>query len=54
MKGRLHKPLVLHLTENKDRFHLYTVTSKFALLKVLHSYSFILYYIKRKAMILRS
>ena len=30
IKGRLQKPLILHLPDNKGRFHLYSDTSKYA------------------------
>ena len=35
-KNRLQKPLVLHLSDNKGRFHLYLDTSKFATGNVLY------------------
>ena len=36
LKGRLQKPPVLHLPDNKGRFHLYSDTSKYAIGSALY------------------
>ena len=48
IKSRLVIPLVLHLPDNKGRFHLYSDTSKFALYQIQNGKSKVIVYVSKR------